>query len=406
MQNRVTGFFKQFIIRTAAKFTAKDAQSWGWLTPNNESGEVVNSRTAMRLTAVYRCIALLSETVASLPKGVVDETEGYSKSDKSHPVNILLHRPNPTMTGFSFWETVMVGLLRHGNAYARIIRNPLGIPVRLKLLDFEKVAVYKNDADELFYTYEGEDIYYFDILHFRGISLNGFFGLSPIQVAAEALGVSLGAQRVAAKFYKNGLQQQGIIEADGHMTDEQFKQFQKHWQESYGGAKNGFGNVPVLEYGAKWKSMSLPFEQVQFIETREFQIEEICRIYGVPPHMVQDLRRATFSNIEHQDIAFAKYAVRSWCKRIEEECDAKLFTLKEQGTLGIKFNLDGMMRGDSTARSNYYQKGVTTGYLTRNEVRRMENLPPIEGLDEPLTPLNMVVDNTLNPNNQNNTTQP
>jgi HK97 family phage portal protein len=406
MQNKLTGLYKQFILRTAAKFTAKDSQSWGWLQPGNESGEVVNNRSAMRLTAVYRCIALLSETVASLPKSVVDETQGYSKPFASHPVNALLHRPNPFMTGFSFWETVMVGLMHNGNTYARIIRNTFGIAVRLKLLDFDKMQVYKNDDDELFYVYDGEEIPYFDILHFRGLSMKGFFGLSPIQVAAEALGISLGSQRVAAKFYKNGLQQQGIIEMDGQMSDEAFKQFQKHWQESYGGAKNGFGNIPILEHGGKWKSMSLPFDQVQFIETREFQIEEICRIYGVPPHMVQDLRRATFSNIEHQDIAFSKYAIRSWCKRIEEECDAKLFTLSEQGRYGIKFNLDGMMRGDSTARSNYYQKGVLTGYLTPNEVRNFENLPPIPGLDEPFKPLNMVVNNSINPNNQDNTTQP
>lgn len=358
----------------------------------SESGEVVNASTATKLSAVYACISLNAETLASLPLHVIDKSQEVRKQLFDHPVYHLLYfQPNPSMTAFHFWETVMVHLQTHGNAYARIIRNAIEVPVRLELLKPQEVSVYQTTDGDVFYTHKGQTIEAYNMLHYRGWSQNGLLGIAPITAAADTIGLGLSAQKFGNKYFKNGTHQQGVLEMDGELGDEAWEAFQKHWKASHARMKNSFDSIPVLEYGMKWKDISIPPDQAQFILTREFQLEEVCRIFRVPPHLIADLRRATFSNIEHQDIQYAKYTIRGYCKRIEKENNIKLFPRKKWGMEVTKFNLEGLLRGDIKTRAVYYKTGLGGApFLTRNEVRQQENLPPVEGGDKILDPLNMV----------------
>lgn len=366
----------------------------GWLNLGNTatSGEVVTPDTAMKLSAVYACIRTNAENIASLPKQIIREDErGNISRVTDHPVfSLIQHQPNPTMTAFDFWETVMVNLQLRGNCFVHIIRNAIGIPVRLNILDFLKVQIYKLDGGDIIYQYEGNTIQPFDMLHYKLMSKNGLYGMSPIEMAMDNIGLALSAQKFGSKFYANNAQTAGVLEMEGAMSDPQYQKFQERHTNLHSGLDNAFLGIPIYEYGMKYKAVGMPLEQAQFIATREFQIEEICRIFNVPPHLVADLRRATFSNIEHQDIQYAKYTVRNYCRRIEKENDIKLFSTIERKDMSTKFNLDGLLRGDTAARTTYYKEGILNGFLTRNEVRALENMSPIDGLDEILVPLNMV----------------
>lgn len=364
----------------------------------SESGETVNASTATKLAAVYACIGINAETVASLPKMVIDESDDLRKRLTDHPVYHLIHfQPNPSMKAFDFWETVMVHLQTEGNSFARIYRNTLNVPVKLDLIpDPENVTIYQTTDGDIFYRYKGEDIAAYDMLHYHGWSKNGLRGIGPIAASADSIGLGLSAQKLGGKYFKKGNHQQGVLEYEGSFDDKAWKNFQDHFSAAYKGMENAHNGIPVLEYGMKWKDISIPADQMQLLETRQFQKTEVCTIFKVPPHLIGILDRATFSNIEHQDIQYAKYTIRGYCRRIETENDLKLFPKSEWGKTSTKFNLDGLLRGDLKTRAVQYKSGITNGYYTRNEVRKMENMPPINGLDEILTPLNMVEDSKLN----------
>ncbi|MFP4365531.1 MAG: phage portal protein [Bacteroidales bacterium] len=372
------------------------------------SGEVVNKYTALKLTAVYRCIATNAETVAGLPKMIIKEEN--KERMLNDPVFPLIHlQPNPLMTAFIFWETVMIHLQTDGNAYCPIKRNVLGYPVRIDLIeDPENVSIFEIDGD-LYYKYKAETYTSYDILHFKGLSMNGLKGRSPIRIAMDAIGLGLSGQSFGSDYFSKGLTQPGLIEMEQSMTDPEWQAFQQHWKESYVGAENT-NNVPILEGGGKWKNLGIPLDQAQYISTREFTVEEICRIFNVPPPIAFDLRRAHFSNIEHLDMQYAKYCIKGYAKRIEQECDIKLFPKAKWGKKGIKFSLEGLLRGDLRTRTQYYRTAVVTGWMTRQQVRSLENMPPgPEYLDEYLTPLNMqsgeVPKDPNNPDNEDHNEQ-
>jgi len=384
-------FSIQIKKRDTQQVNLKSPEGWFNLGNSSLSGETVTPTTAMKLSAVYACIRLNSENIASLPKYVVSESKGYSERITDHPVASLIHLlPNPAMTAFTFWETVMVNLHTRGNAFVFINHDNFARPYRLDILENSKVAVYKNDAGELYYTYMGETIPGYKMLHYRNMSEKGLFGLAPIEVVMDEIGLGLSVQRVGSNFYKNGAQNSGVVEMEGHMTDPQYLAWQDRWKKAYAGANNAFNGMPILEYGMKLKPTTIPLEQAQFIATRQFQLSEICRMFNVPPHLVGDLSKAAFSSLEQQDLQYAKYTLRGYCKRMEAENDIKLISLRERGRISTKFNLDGILRGDTVTRTAYYKEGIINGFLTRNEVRKLENMEPIAGLDEILVPLNMV----------------
>ncbi len=352
------------------------------------SGEVVDEKSAMQIATVYACVRLLAESVAQLPLHLFRVTgEDGQERATDHPLYKILHRqPNPEMSGFSYWEAVMTHLLLWGNSYSQIVRDGKNTVLGLYPLLPENVEIDRTDKGELYYIYhaytnevpgeKNKDIIFRrdEILHIPGLSFNGLVGFSPIAMMKNALGTTMAVEKYGSSFFKNGAQPSGVLEHPGVLKNPQ--KIRENWSEVYGGANNAH-KVAVLEEGMQYKAISLPPEDSQFLSTREFSVEEICRIFRVPPHMVQDLKRATFSNIEHQAINYVVHTLDPWLVRIEQGIVKDLLLEEEKDQYFPKFNVDGLLRGDSESRMNAYTKGIANGIISVNDARRKENLPPI-----------------------------
>ena len=293
------------------------------------SGKPVNERTALQMTAVYSCVRILSEAVAGLPLHVYRYGENGSKVKAlDHPLYRLLHdEPNPEMTSFNFRETLMGHLLLYGNAYAQIIRNGKNEIVALYPLMPNKMTVDRDEAGRLYYTYyRGSDeaikdkdfavtLHSSDVLHIPGLGFDGLDGYSPIAMAKNAIGMAIACEEYCAKFFANGAAPGGVLEHPGTIKDPQ--RVRESWQSTFGGSGNA-NKIAVLEEGMKYTPIGISPEQAQFLETRKFQINEIARIFRVPPHMVGDLEKSSFSNIEQQSLEFVKYTLDPWVIRWEQ----------------------------------------------------------------------------------------
>ena len=358
-----------------------------------DSGERVDEKSALQIATVYACVRLLAETVASLPLHLYRYTGDGDAKEKAteHPLYKLLYRQvNPEMTSFSFRETVMTHLLLWGNAYAQVVRDGKNAILGLYPLLPENVEIDRNENGELYYIYHAytdevpgekdKDILFRrdEILHIPGLGFNGLVGFSPVAMMKNALGSTLAVEKYGSAFFKNGAQPAGVLEHPGVLKDPQ--KIRDNWTQAYGGAANAH-KVAVLEEGMQYKPISLPPEDSQFLSTREFGVEEICRIFRVPPHMVQDLKRATFNNIEHQSIDFVMHTIMPWLIRIEQAIIKDLLIDKEQDELFPKFNVDGLMRGDYKSRMDGYAVGFANGFLSPNDIRRLENMDLIPAED-------------------------
>ena len=361
------------------------------------SGERVDEKSALQISTVYACVRLLAETVASLPLHLYKFTDTGAGKERAteHPLYKILYRQaNPEMTSFSFREAMMMHLLLWGNAYAQIVRDGKNGILGLYPLLPENVEIDRAENGDLFYTYHaytdevpGEhnrDIIFQrdEILHIPGLGFNGLVGFSPIAMMKNALGTTLAVEKYGSAFFKNGAQPSGVLEHPGVLKDP--KKIRDNWMNAYGGAGNAH-RVAVLEEGMSYKPISLPPEDSQFLSTREFGVEEICRIFRVPPHMVQDLKRATFNNIEHQSIDFVMHTIMPWLVRIEQAIIKDVLIEEEQDHYFPKFNVDGLMRGDYKSRMDGYAVGFANGFLSPNDIRRLENMdliPAEEGGDD------------------------
>ena len=352
------------------------------------SGEQVDEKSAMQIATVYACVRLLAESVAQLPLHLYKVTDpGGQEKAKEHPLYKILYRePNPEMTSFSYWEAVMTHLLLWGNSYSQVIRDGKNTVLGLYPLLPENVEIDRTEQGELYYIYhaytnevpgeKNKDIIFRrdEILHIPGLSFNGLVGFSPIAMMKNSLGTTMAVEKYGSAFFKNGAQPAGVLQHPGLMKDPE--KVRRQWHEAYGGAGNAH-KVAVLEEGMQYKAISLPPEDSQFLSTREFGVEEICRIFRVPPHMVQDLKRATFSNIEHQSIDFVVHTLDPWLVRIEKAIVKDLLVEDEKDQFFPKFNVDGLLRGDYKSRMDGYSVGISTGIISPNEARRKENMPPL-----------------------------
>ena len=363
----------------------------------------MNNQTAMRTTAVYACVRILSEAIASIPLNFYRYTlDGGKEKYLAHPLYYLLHdEPNPEMTSFVFRETLMGHLLLWGNAYAQIIRNGKGEVLALYPLLPDRMQVDRDSAGRLVYTYtryrdeagsrrEFETIKLFkeDVLHIPGLGFDGLIGYSPIAMAKNAIGMSMAAEDYGATFFANGATPGGILEHPGIVKDPE--RLRESWHAQFSG-KNSH-NIAVLEEGMTFKPMSIPPNEAQFLETRKFQIDEIARIFRVPPHMVGDLEKSSFSNIEQQSLEFVKYTLNPWVARWEQSLAHALLLPSEKTKYVVKFNVDGLLRGDYQSRMNGYAIGRQNGWLSANDIRELENMnriPAVEGGDEYLINGNM-----------------
>ncbi len=340
------------------------------------SGKTVNERTALQTTAVYACVRILSETLASLPLHMYRHTDSGKEKATSNPLYRLLHdEPNPEMTSFVFRETLMSHLLLWGNAYSQIIRDGRGKVVALYPLLPDKMEVDRTATGELFYEYQSDKgkavLRKEEVLHIPGLGFDGIKGQSPIAMAKNAIGMAIATEEYGAKFFSNGANPGGVLEHPGVVKDP--KRVRDSWNAVYQGSSNAH-RVAVLEEGMKFTPIGIPPEQAQFIATRKFQISEIARIFGIPPHMIGDLEKSSFSNIEQQSLEFVKYTLDPWVVRWEMAHRKALLNPAEKEEYFIKFNVDGLLRGDYQSRMSGYAVGRQNGWLSANDVRELEDL--------------------------------
>ena len=339
------------------------------VSPNNlDFGVNVTTDAALRFTAVFAAIKILSENIAALPKSVKVITERGAVPAKDHPVYRLLHTsPNNYTDIFTFWFSIVSNILGYGNAFAVIERDADGNPVALHqvppmnvtvaFVNGRKAFVVRNmppNKDWLNKTYLN-----WEMLHFMYFSIDGIYGIDPITYNASAIGRGIAAQK--------------------------FEEWIKRYQE----AAQNF-ETPLLEYGIKYKSIGISPVAAQLINSETLSIQDIARMFSVPPHLLAELSHATFSNIEQQNIFFSVYSLRPLCKRIEQQIENKLLSGDGMEEYSVKIDLRGMMRGDDAARSTYYEKAINAGWMTPNEARELEEMPMLPGLDSPRRPLNTV----------------
>ena len=367
---------------------AADA-GYSFLFGRTTSGKPVNERTAMQTTAVYACVRILAEAVASLPLHVYEyQDDGGKKLVHDHPLYYLLHdEPNPEMTSFVFRETLMSHLLIWGNAYAQIIRDGAGRVLGLYPLLPDKMEVQRDDKGNIYYVYSRNSdenptfkeygnikLKAEDVLHIPGLGFDGLIGYSPIAMAKNAVGMTLACEEYGASFFANGANPGGVLEHPGVLKDP--SKVRESWNSVYRGVSNAH-QIAVLEEGMKYQQIGIPPEEAQFLETRKFQINEIARLYRIPLHMVGDLDKSSFSNIEQQSLEFVKYTLDPWVIRWEQSLQRSLLLPGEKGKYFIKLNVDGLLRGDYQSRMNGYAVGRQNGWFSANDIREMENMNPI-----------------------------
>ena len=366
--------------------------SYTFFMGGTTSGKAVTERSAMQMTAVYSCVRILAEALAGLPLHLYRYTEtGGKEKATDHPLYHLLHdEPNPEMSSFVFRETLMTHLLLWGNAYAQIIRNGKGEVIALYPLMPNRMTVDRDQNGHLYYRYrttsddaptmEGSCVTLppNQVLHIPGLGFDGVVGYSPIAMAKNAIGMAIACEEYGAKFFANGAQPGGVLEHPGTIKDPQ--RVRESWQNTFGGSGNA-NKIAVLEEGMKYTPISISPEQAQFLETRKFQINEIARIFRVPPHMVGDLEKSSFSNIEQQSLEFVKYTLDPWVVRWEQTLFRALFTDSEKKEYFFKFNLEGLLRGDYATRMSGYATARQNGWLSANDIRELENLDRIPAED-------------------------
>lgn len=367
----------------------------GYSTP---AGVTMTPDRAVQITAVFAAIRVLAEGLASLPLVVYRRLPGGGKERAvDHPLYDLLHnQPNPEITSFMFRETLQGHLCTFGNCYAEIETDGRGRIAALWPLQASETEprwvdgrlYYVTTLPEKF-NHERVGLPAERVLHIRGLSPDGLSGYSPIQLARRALGLAAAAEEYGSAFFGNGAQPGGVLEHPAHLSPEAHARLKTDWEVMHQGLENSH-RIAILEEGMAYKQTSIPPEDAQFLETRKFQISEIARIYRVPPHMLADLDRATFSNIEHLSLEFVNFTLRPWMVRWEQEILRCLFTRDERKTYFAEFLVDGLLRGDIQSRYAAYHTAWQDGWINWNEIREKENLNPIPGGDTHYVPLNMM----------------
>lgn len=378
---------------TSARAEDRSAVGDWWYEPVGRSGiggGRVTSDRAMMLSAVYRAVFLLSGHFAMLP--LLLKQEGSMKRVKGHALQKLFKRPNPFQNGFE-WRMMLMGhLLLRGNAYNEMVFDRAGNITALMPRHPDRVKIEMLTGGDYRYVYTDADgttrrIHRGSMWHLRGLSSNGIVGLSVIDCAAESLGGALAAQSYANKFFSNDAKPSGgWIKVPGKFADKAARDaFRESVQVAQG--DNNRGKIMVLDRDMEYHEVGITNEEAQFLESRKFSISDIARWFGLPPHKLGDLERATFTNIEQQSLEYITDALLIWTELWEASAESDLL-LDDEG-LEVEFDFHKLTRGDSAARRAYYKDGILTGWLTRNEAREEEGKEPLDGLDEPLRPLNM-----------------
>lgn len=343
----------------------------------------------MQITAVYACIRVLSESIAQLPLQLYKIENGKREKATDHPLYFLLHsEPNPEMSSFNWREAMMMHMLVFGNCYSQIIRDGKGNVTALYPLMSDKMELSRDPkTSQLYYEYthsikeadtmkareEKVRLDPKDVFHVPGMGFDGLIGYSPLALAKNAVGTGLACEKYGAKFFNNSAIPTGVLEHPNVLDEAAAERLRENWNSVYGGS-NSAGKVAVLEQGMSYKPISITPEQVQFLQTRKFQTGEIARIFRVPPHMIGDLERSTYANIEQQSLEFVKYTLDPWLVRWEQAIQRSLLKDDEKSKYYVKFNVDGLLRGDYQSRMNGYALGRQNGWYSTNDIRNLENM--------------------------------
>lgn len=371
-------------IENAINKTLMDMSVQDRLRPNS-----VTTENSLSLSAVWRCVNILSNTVGILPVHLYQKKDGGREQVHGHPAYNVLRRPNSYSTASALKKHLMVSCLLWGNGYALINRDKLHRPISLKFLHPTQVEPMKSDNDNLFYRlWDGRVVENTEIIHIKGLSTDGIKGKSPIAVHRQSLQLAMYAEEYGSKFFSQGGNMSGVFKHPATLKDDAYKRLKEGLISQTVGIQNA--HVPMLlEGGLSYERISIPPEDAQYIESRKFQKTEIATIFGVPPHMVGDLDRSTNNNIEHQGMEFVAYSLMSYLVDMEEEFNIKLLRVDEFDNFAFKFQDKALMRGDAKTRSEYYANMNRIGAMTANEIRAAEEMNAYDGGELFFTQLNM-----------------
>ena len=361
--------------------------SFDSIFPNSTT---IDNDKALTLTAVWCAIRLLSESVSSLPCSVYTKQPNGDKVEdtKNRIYDLIKYRPNRYQNKITFFEYIMMSICTDGNSYVQIVRDGSGRPSQLIPISPDTVDVVINDG-ELFYQIDSVGILdSADVLHFKTLTDNGIDGISPIDQCKKALSWAINLEEYGDTFFKNGAKPSSVLSTDRALSEQAIERLKNSFSNTYAKLKNSNSTI-ILEEGLSFTPISISPEQAQFLSSRQFSIEEVARIFNIPPHMLKDLSKSSFNNIEMQSQEFVTYTLMPYITRIENEMNYKLFRSNDVGKTFIEFNVNGLLRGDVKTRNEAYKTAITNGYMSINEVRQKENLNSIEGGDKHFMQLNM-----------------
>lgn len=383
--NRIAGFFNEKRSMESVPNSGRIA----WFGGQTKAGVVVNRESTLGLSAAYRAITVLSSCVASLPLNVYGiENENIQLLLEDSIQKLLNKRPSRLYTPFTFKQTMMVHLLTDGNCYILKRYNQYREVTSLKLLDYNEVEVfYDDDLDIKSFKYKTKEYTDNDIIHIVGLGFNGLIGKSPIAVSRDNIGLSLASQQYGSEVFANGVFASGALEYPNALDDTSYNRLKDSFTESYAGLKNS-GKPLLLEQGGRYNPIKIDVQDAMFIQQRKMTVTEVARIFGVPPHMLYDLEKSSFSNIENQTLSFILYSIRPYLVLIEDSFNADLIREDEFGKKRIRFDDDQMLRGDSDSRAKFYQSLIQNGILSPNEARKKEGMNRYEGGDDRFMQLN------------------
>ena len=361
--------------------------SFDSIFPNSTT---IDNDKALTLTAVWCAIRLLSESVSSLPCSVYTKQSNGDKVEdpKNRIYDLIKYRPNRYQNKITFFEYIMMSICTDGNSYVQIVRDGSGRTSQLIPISPDTVDVVINDG-ELFYQIDSVGILdSADVLHFKTLTDNGIDGISPIDQCKKALSWAINLEEYGDTFFKNGAKPSSVLSTDRALSEQAIERLKNSFSNTYAKLKNSNSTI-ILEEGLSFTPISISPEQAQFLSSRQFSIEEVARIFNIPPHMLKDLSKSSFNNIEMQSQEFVTYTLMPYITRIENEMNYKLFRSNDVGKTFIEFNVNGLLRGDVKTRNEAYKTAITNGYMSINEVRQKENLNSIEGGDKHFMQLNM-----------------